>query len=39
MKQDNLTVEQFNAKYKNFLEKNFYGLAISDKRVIEYLNA
>ena len=34
-----LTLEQFNAKYKNFLEDRFYGLAINNQKVIDYLDA
>ena len=34
-----LTVNQFNAKYKNFLEPGFYGLDIVDQDVIDYLDA
>lgn len=37
-KKHKLTVDGFNAKYKNFLENGHYGLAINDEDVIVYLD-
>lgn len=33
-----MTVEQFNEKYKEYLEEGHYGLAIDDAKVIKYLD-
>ena len=33
-----LTREGFNEKYKDYLEKGFYGLAIDNQNVINYLD-
>jgi len=33
-----MTVQQFNEKYKNFLEERHYGLDIHDEKVINYLD-
>jgi len=32
------TAEEFNEKYKDFLEKGHYGLAIDNEEVVEYLD-
>lgn len=34
-----MTTEQFNEKYKNFLEEGHYGLAVGDAEFIEWLDA
>ena len=33
-----MTTQEFNEKYKNYLEDRFYGLEISDQEVIDYLD-
>ena len=33
-----MTIDEFNEKYKNYLEVGHYGLAINDKEVIEFLD-
>jgi len=33
-----MTVDEFNEKYKDYLEKGHYGLAIDHQKVIEYLD-
>lgn len=33
-----MTVEEFDEKYKDYLEEGHYGLAINDPKVIEYLD-
>lgn len=33
-----MTVEQFNQKWGNYLKKGYYGLAIDNEKVIEYLD-
>ena len=33
-----MTVDEFNDKWKDYLEPRFYGLAIADERVIKYLD-
>lgn len=33
-----MTAEQFNEKYKDFLEEGHYGLALSKSEAIEYLD-
>lgn len=33
-----LTADQFNKKYKDFLEEGHYGLDVHDKEVVEYLD-
>jgi len=33
-----MTTNEFNEKYKNYLEEGFYGLAIQDNNVIDYLD-
>lgn len=33
-----MTKEEFNNKYKKYLVPRYYGLAISDSKVIEYLD-
>lgn len=33
-----MTCDEFNEKYKDYLEKGFYGLDIRDERVVEYLD-
>ena len=32
------TAEDFNNKYKDYLEYSFYGMAINDEKVIKYLD-
>ena len=31
--------EEFNDKYKDYLEKGFYGLAVENEEIIEYLDS
>ena len=33
-----MNTNEFNEKYAEYLEPRFYGLAISDERVVEYLD-
>ena len=33
-----MTAEEFNEKYSFYLEEGYYGLAIDDPKVIEYLD-
>jgi hypothetical protein len=33
-----MTIEEFNEKYKDYLEDRYYGLAINDEHVIAYLD-
>ena len=33
-----MTVDEFNEKYKDYLEPGHYGLAINDPDVIDYLD-
>lgn len=33
-----MTVEQFNKKYKNYLEEGHYGLSLGDDEFIEWLD-
>jgi hypothetical protein len=33
-----MTVQEFNEKWKDFLEEGYYGLAIDNQNVIEYLD-
>ncbi len=33
-----MTSEEFNLKYKNYLEDGFYGLALNNEKAIQYLD-
>ena len=33
-----MTVEDFNEKYKDYLEEGYYGLTLNDSRAIKYLD-
>ena len=33
-----MTTEQFNEKYKNFLEEGHYGLAVGDEEFVKWLD-
>jgi len=33
-----MTTDEFNERYKDYLEEGFYGLIIEDPRVVNYLN-
>lgn len=33
-----MTIEQFNEKYKDFLEEGHYGLAVGEEKFMDYLD-